>query len=182
MAKLEISEVQYAVEQVASSRNPDGSYNTGVVAVMAINTGKRAFLIHLTDTDIIQLTHAINEARGAVAITWNIEDVRVAAEMVGIPHPSDERCMEILDSVIEGHDANYGISWESITSEFTEEDGAGVRDDEPELASLSAWTNGYIASMNEQPITDNPHSPLTHLYTEWAGGWLCYKNERCDDD
>jgi len=48
----------------------------------------------------------------SIAIIWNIDDVKQAARDIGLAEPDDETCMDILHSLYENHDANYGITWE----------------------------------------------------------------------
>lgn len=59
-----------------------------------------------------------------ISITWNIEDVHQAAEMIDI-ELSDDDCRHVLQLVLDTHDANYGITWDVICNAITD-----WRDDE----------------------------------------------------
>ena len=48
-----------------------------------------------------------------IAIIWNHEDVRHQAEAMGVTL-TDEQVKNVLDHVERKHDANYGISWDTI--------------------------------------------------------------------
>ncbi len=48
-----------------------------------------------------------------IVILWNIEDVKTQAETMKIKLNKDE-CREVLDQVLDGHDANIGISWDIL--------------------------------------------------------------------
>jgi hypothetical protein len=46
-----------------------------------------------------------------IAVVWSIEDVQSVR-----PDLSDDQAWEVLKFTQRGHDANYGISWESLES------------------------------------------------------------------
>jgi len=50
-----------------------------------------------------------------IAITWGIEDVKDVR-----PDLPDEQCMEVLQRVLNKHDAEHGITWDTlqITADF----------------------------------------------------------------
>ena len=48
-----------------------------------------------------------------ISILWNVDDVKTQAKNMKIKLNKKE-CREVLDQVLEGHDANYGISWQSL--------------------------------------------------------------------
>ena len=46
---------------------------------------------------------------------WSIEDVRnVSDDYPGAKRFTDEDCLRVLSSLVEGFDANLGINWEVI--------------------------------------------------------------------
>jgi len=52
-----------------------------------------------------------------IAVVWGVEDVKsTMAEWheVEIDAISDETALEVLQTVFENHDCNYGINWETI--------------------------------------------------------------------
>lgn len=50
-----------------------------------------------------------------LAERWSIEDVRnVSDDYPGAKHFTDEDCLQVLSSLVEGFDANFGINWEAI--------------------------------------------------------------------
>jgi hypothetical protein len=51
----------------------------------------------------------------SIVIIWDVEDVRSVIENNDIPlELDDDQCMEVLGYVESNHDANFGISWDSI--------------------------------------------------------------------
>lgn len=44
-----------------------------------------------------------------IEIIWSLEDVRVVRQDL-----SDEQCMRVLQRVQQNHDAQYGVTWETI--------------------------------------------------------------------
>ena len=54
-------------------------------------------------------------SNNSIAIVWTIEDVeyRLDEYYPKLKYTNDS-CMDILHSVADDHDANYGVSWESI--------------------------------------------------------------------
>ena len=51
----------------------------------------------------------------AIAIIWETADVRQVIENNDMPlQLDDEQCMEVLGYVERKHDANFGVSWDSI--------------------------------------------------------------------
>jgi hypothetical protein len=48
-----------------------------------------------------------------ISILWNIEDVERQAEVNGLKLTKAE-CREVLDACLDGHDANFGISWDTL--------------------------------------------------------------------
>ena len=46
-----------------------------------------------------------------ITISWNVEDVLSLDNTLTI-----DQCIEVLESVRYNHDANYGISWETLSS------------------------------------------------------------------
>ena len=55
----------------------------------------------------------------SVAIIWSIEDVRDQLEILNEDRNinlelEDDDCMEVLQRVVENHDANYGVNWDSL--------------------------------------------------------------------
>ena len=55
----------------------------------------------------------------SIAIIWSIEDVRDQLEILNEDRNinlelEDDDCMEVLQRVVENHDANYGVNWDSL--------------------------------------------------------------------
>ena len=51
----------------------------------------------------------------SIVIIWEVEDVRNVIEQNDLPlELDDDQCMEVLGYVESNHDANFGISWDSI--------------------------------------------------------------------
>ena len=48
-----------------------------------------------------------------ISILWNVEDVERQAEVNGLKLTKAE-CREVLDACLDGHDANFGISWDTL--------------------------------------------------------------------
>ena len=55
------------------------------------------------------------------AIIWSIEDVKDQLEILNEDMPekvdlelTDDDCMDVLQRVVDNHDANYGVSWENL--------------------------------------------------------------------
>jgi hypothetical protein len=48
-----------------------------------------------------------------ISILWNVEDVQTQAKVNGLKLTKAE-CREVLDACLDGHDANFGISWETL--------------------------------------------------------------------
>ena len=48
-----------------------------------------------------------------ISILWNVEDVQTQAAVRGLKLTKEE-CREVLDACLECHDANFGISWETL--------------------------------------------------------------------
>ena len=48
-----------------------------------------------------------------ISILWNVEDVKRQAEVNGLKLTKAE-CREVLDACLDGHDANFGISWDTL--------------------------------------------------------------------
>ena len=55
----------------------------------------------------------------SIAIIWSIDDVRDQLEILNEDRNinlelEDDDCMEVLQRVVENHDANYGVNWDSL--------------------------------------------------------------------
>ncbi len=55
----------------------------------------------------------------SIAIIWDIQDVRGQLESLNENYQielelSDDDCMEVLQRVVDNHDANYGVNWDSL--------------------------------------------------------------------
>ena len=48
-----------------------------------------------------------------ISILWNVEDVQTQAAVRGLKLTKAE-CREVLDACLDGHDANFGISWDIL--------------------------------------------------------------------
>ena len=48
-----------------------------------------------------------------ISILWNVEDVQTQAKVNQLKLTKDE-CREVLDACLDGHDANFGISWDTL--------------------------------------------------------------------
>jgi hypothetical protein len=48
-----------------------------------------------------------------ISILWNVDDVKRQSEVNGLKLTKAE-CREVLDACLDGHDANFGISWETL--------------------------------------------------------------------
>jgi len=60
-------------------------------------------------------------SNNSIAIIWSIEDVKNQLEILNEDMPekvdlelTDDDCMDVLQRVVDNHDANYGISWENL--------------------------------------------------------------------
>ena len=58
-------------------------------------------------------------SENSVAIVWAIEDVRYQLENLNENYDielvlCDDDCMQVLERVVDNHDANYGVNWDSI--------------------------------------------------------------------
>ena len=77
----------------------------------------------LTDANIISpddqegakaIAHDYLERHSSfISITWDIDDVKGVASGRSL-QLTDEHCLEVLDYIESNHDANNGISWDSI--------------------------------------------------------------------
>ena len=55
-------------------------------------------------------------SENSIAIIWCIDDVRmVIKDQEKTVELTDDECMEVLDYCLDQHDANYGMSWDSIS-------------------------------------------------------------------
>ena len=64
---------------------------------------------------VVSITRQILRKCGFVALLWHIDDVRVAQERLDdTTSLSDEECLAILDSIERDHDADHGVSWETL--------------------------------------------------------------------
>lgn len=78
----------------------------------------KAFLDSLDKTqlsdDQLDFAGSLNSSIGhfapskEIAIIWSVEDVRASHE------GTDEECMEVLYNVEHRHDANIGVSWDTL--------------------------------------------------------------------
>lgn len=59
----------------------------------------------MTDIDI----HALAAQRKEIVIIWSVEDVKEVR-----PDLDDDQCWHVLQEAEVGHDAGYGISWETL--------------------------------------------------------------------
>lgn len=50
-----------------------------------------------------------------ITISWNVEDVLSLNDSLTI-----DQCIEVLDMAKNYHDANYGISWDTLSSYIDE--------------------------------------------------------------
>ena len=48
-----------------------------------------------------------------ISILWNIDDVKTQAKNMKIKL-NKQQCWDVLDQVLDNHDANYGISWDTL--------------------------------------------------------------------
>ena len=86
--------------------------------------GVRPFMYLLTpytmSTDNPPAVDKLREAEkllrsvGFVPILWHIDDVRKVATENDLGELTDEECLEILDGVIDNHDADTGIDWSAL--------------------------------------------------------------------
>jgi len=60
-------------------------------------------------------------SNNSIAIIWSIEDVKDQLEILNEDMPekvdlelTDDDCMDVLQRVVDNHDANYGVSWENL--------------------------------------------------------------------
>ena len=58
-------------------------------------------------------------SENSVAIVWAIEDVRYQLEILNENYDielvlCDDDCMQVLETVVDNHDAEYGVNWDSI--------------------------------------------------------------------
>lgn len=58
-------------------------------------------------------------SENSIAIIWDIQDVRYQLECLNENYQielelSDDDCMEVLYRVVDNHDANYGVNWDSL--------------------------------------------------------------------
>ena len=58
-------------------------------------------------------------SENSIAIIWDIQDVRYQLESLNENYQielelSDDECMEVLQRVVDNHDANYGVNWDSL--------------------------------------------------------------------
>ena len=60
-------------------------------------------------------------SNNSIAIVWSIEDVKDQLEILNEDMPekvdlelTDDDCMDVLQRVVDNHDANYGVSWENL--------------------------------------------------------------------
>ena len=52
--------------------------------------------------------------REKIAIVWSVEDIQLAAEEKHHCRLREEDAIHILDSLLENHDAELGITWDTI--------------------------------------------------------------------
>ena len=50
-----------------------------------------------------------------ITISWNVEDVLGLDDSL-----TTDQCIEVLDLARDNHDANYGISWDTLSSYIDE--------------------------------------------------------------
>jgi hypothetical protein len=48
-----------------------------------------------------------------ISILWNVDDVKTQAKIMKIKL-NKQQCKDVLDQVLDNHDANYGISWDTL--------------------------------------------------------------------
>jgi hypothetical protein len=48
-----------------------------------------------------------------ISILWNVDDVKTHAKVMKIKLTL-QQCKDVLDNVLNNHDANYGISWDTL--------------------------------------------------------------------
>jgi len=58
-------------------------------------------------------------SENSIAIIWDIQDVRYQLECLNENYQielelSDDECMEVLQRVVDNHDANYGVNWDNL--------------------------------------------------------------------
>ena len=60
-------------------------------------------------------------SNNSIAIVWSIEDVKYQLEILNEDMPekvdlelTDDDCMDVLQRVVDNHDAYYGVSWENL--------------------------------------------------------------------
>ncbi len=46
-----------------------------------------------------------------ITISWNVEDVLSLDDSL-----TTDQCIEVLDMATDNHDANYGISWDTLST------------------------------------------------------------------
>ena len=60
--------------------------------------------------------HGEYTSENSIAIIWCIDDVRtVIKDHEKKVELTDDECMEVLNYCLNEHDANYGMSWDSIS-------------------------------------------------------------------
>lgn len=56
--------------------------------------------------------------KDGIKIVWLIDDVHAMASHQGLPPVSDEEAATILLMTKRAHDANYGITWDSLEAAY----------------------------------------------------------------
>lgn len=68
--------------------------------------------------------------------TWSYEDIQSWAEQCGREVPDKDKAFEILQGIVENHDATIGINWDVIDSALDSvpyDEGDEIEEDEEEI-------------------------------------------------
>ncbi len=63
----------------------------------------------------------LKKDRGQYAIYWCTEDVIMNAEERDLKIPTEEQAKNILESCLDYHDCNYGMTWELLADVTVDE-------------------------------------------------------------
>ena len=96
---------------------PYGNEESGIVNITIACETCNEVLCDCDKPDNMDYVEFSNELPEEIAIRWNIDDVDYAledAELDDYPPLTNQEKARILDYVERHHDANYGISWDSL--------------------------------------------------------------------
>jgi hypothetical protein len=125
------------IARIKALQTQQADYNAPALTIAEANELEKAIrtVEHITNMSYRKPEPAPADERDSITITWNIDDVFDLAEREGREKPTIEQAREVLAREVlamadKHHDANYGISWDTLSHYLHEVCGDSSADED----------------------------------------------------